>query len=299
MLDAELDDGSAFVTFRVNYTGSVSESFSNSVTESGIQSTINSASAQSRNMRFSLSDGNVDQFGIIKTITDAAVGLMNGALSTLGLEGISKALMGNCFVDVPKHWDSSSVSLPRSNYTVSLVSPYGNPLSRMLHIDIPLAMLLAAALPLSTGKQTYTSPFICELYDQGRCQTRMGMIDTLTITRGTGNLGWNNQHQLLALEVNFSVVDLSNVMHMPIKEGFSLDIQEALFDEDTIFSDYMAILSGLGIADQIYAGRKLRLRFATAMNNLKTEFSWPNFAMWLGRSTPISILNMLYKGVPR
>ena len=54
---------------------------------------------------------------------------------------------------------------------------------------VPLSMLLAGALPKSTGKHSYDAPFLVEIYDKGKAQTRLGIIDSISITRGVGRLG--------------------------------------------------------------------------------------------------------------
>jgi hypothetical protein len=91
----------------------------------------------------------------------------------------------------------------------------------MFNIYIPLAMIMAGALPLATGKQSYTSPFLCEVHDRGRLLTRLGIIDSLSITRGTSNLGFNNVGKAMSMEISFSVLDLSSIMSMPIRPSFS------------------------------------------------------------------------------
>lgn len=220
-LKAEMNDGAAFATFRVNATGSVQESFSNSVTESEIAGKINSISSESRSASFNLAGGNLANLPLVGEVVGAVKRLVAGVSDQLQISGIA-ALGGAAFVDIPKHWQSSQADLPRASYTIDLVSPYGNVISQLLNIHIPLAMLLAGALPMSTGKQSYTSPFILELYDQGRCQTRLGMIDSLSITRGTGNLGFNADGKVMAMQVTFSIIDMSSILHMPISEGMSL-----------------------------------------------------------------------------
>ena len=220
-LKAEMNDGAAFATFRVNATGSVQESFSNSVTESEIAGKINSISSESRSASFNLAGGNLANLPLVGELVGAVKSLVAGVTDQLQISGIA-ALGGAAFVDIPKHWQSSQADLPRASYTIDLVSPYGNMISQLLNIHIPLAMLLAGALPMSTGKQSYTSPFILELYDQGRCQTRLGMIDSLSITRGTGNLGFNADGKVMAMQVTFSIIDMSSILHMPISEGMSL-----------------------------------------------------------------------------
>jgi hypothetical protein len=324
-LDAELRDGGAFAGFRVNATGAVSESFSNSVADSEIANKINSMSSSSRSTNFDFAGGNVSDGVVGKVVggvLSAAKDFAAGVGEAFSISGLA-ALAGAAFVDIPKHWESSSASLPRASYTINLVSPYGNSMSQLINIHIPLAMLLAAVLPLSTGKQSYTSPFICELYDKGRCQTRLGIVDSLSVTRGTGNLGFTNEGHVMAVDVTFSVMDLSSVMHMPISQGINMAAKivagtagfvaagpvgaaaavavetfaEPTFDDDTVYSDYMAVLGGMGLADQIYAWPKYKLNLTRQMTNWNTWFSSAHFASFLGNTPPGRLISMFYKNV--
>ena len=352
-LEAELDDGAAFAAFRVNYTGSQNESFSNSVGESELANKINSMSSSSRSTTFDFAGGNLSDNPIAKVV-GAAMGAVKDTLAGIAdgtvLSGLA-ALGGAAFVDIPKHWQSATANLARANYTVTLESPYGNPISQLTNIYIPLAMLLAGVLPISTGKQSYTSPFILELYDQGRCQTRLGIIDSLSITRGVGNLGFNTQGHAMAIEVNFSVIDLSNIVHMPIVSGFSLDGMQTgisagsvggaiaggavggvvgaaggavvggavgaaggaasdavrnvvqsinqIFDEDSLYSDYLAVLSGMSLSEQIYQLKKFKRNLTKTLADWDNWTSAANFASFAGDSIPGRLANTLYKGVVR
>lgn len=296
LVKAELDDGSMFASFRVNYTGSVSESFSNSVTDSEIANNFNSMSSQSRSTSFNFAGGNISELigGAVNGVKDFVAGMAD----QFSVQGLG-ALAGAAFVDIPKHWQSSMASLPRSTYTMTLNAPYGNPMSRFLSQDIPLAMLLGGALPLSTGKQSYTSPFLVELYDKGRCQVRLGMIDSLSVTRGTGNLGFTNEGQCLSMEVSFSIIDMSTIMHMPISEGFSFSYDTAFFDEDTTFTDYMAVLAGMDLADQVYSWRKLKINITRQMKHWDSFFSVSHFVSWAGDTGPARLASAFFKGTAR
>lgn len=358
---SSLDDGLEFVALRVNYTGQMSESFSNSVGESGLASKINNASSSSRTTRFDFADGNVagdNPFGkALQGIIGGVKDLAAGAMDAVGAQGIA-ALAGSAFVDIPKHWEQSMASLPRANYTISLVSPYGNPISQLLNIDFPLALLLAAALPMGTGRQSYTSPFILELYDQGRCQTRLGIIDSLSITRGVGNLGFNNENHAMAIDVSFSVMDLSSIVSIPIGEGLTTaglhaglnagaiagaavgainagkyglvpgilgatvgtvvgagvggaagevvdfvsntikSINNA-FSDDTAFNDYMAVLAGMSLQDQIYATHKLKFNLTNIAQQWNSYYSASHFAAFAGNELPSRLVSAVFKGTSR
>jgi hypothetical protein len=147
----------------------------------------------------------------------------------------------------------------------------------------------------------------------------------MTITRGTGNLGFTNEGHVMAIDVSFSVKDLSSVMHMPISQGVSLAAAAAgavggglaagplgaaagaavtalaagTFDDDTVFSDYMALLGGMTLADQIYSWRRYKLNLTKTMTNWNTWFSRSHFASVLGNTPPARLFSMWYKGVPR
>jgi hypothetical protein len=298
-LKAELDDGAAFATFEVEYTGSVQESFSNSVRDSDIQGKMNGMASSGRSVNFSFAGGgNIGGIGsVIDMGVNTAKGIIAGTADTFGLSGLLQ-LAGGGFVDIPKHWESSSASLPRSSYTIKLRSPYGNVISQMQNLYIPLSMLLAAALPLSTGKQSYTSPFICELYDHGRHQTRLGMIDSLSITRGTTNLGFNSSNQAMGIDVSFTVVDMSSVMHMQISRGF-FGHEDGVFDEETVFSDYMNTLSSLSLDQQFHTIPKLRLNAARKLRSGQAFTSPAAWALWVKEDTPVGMLEGLFAGTRR
>jgi len=321
-VEAEHNDGSQWVTFQVEHTGSVSESFNSSTRESDISSKLNGLSAAGRSARFSTADG---QSGI--NFIDGAMSMVgsfiDGALESVKLSGLA-AFSGMAIADIPKMWESSSAQLPRSDFTIKLRTPYGNKMSRFTDLYVPLSMLLAAALPISTGKQSYTSPFLCELYSKGRSQTRLGMIESLSITRGTGNLGWTQDSEALGIDVTFSVVDMSTIMHMPINAGFKLndavaiglgaaaaigggggikavaagasiiagsEFAKGVFAEDTMFSDYLAILSSMSLTEQTYTYQKLRLNLARQMGSMDTWFSKSHFANWFMNTSPARLFS--------
>lgn len=294
--------GADFVIFKVDATGSMSEAFGNSAGESDLAQKLNSSSSNARSMKFSMANGNISDNAVVGAITSvvgAAIDTVKGGLDavTFGAFGAIEGLMGNGFLDIPKTWNGSSTTFPSASYKMQLVSPYGNPFSQMHNIYIPLSMLLAGTLPLSTGKQSYTSPMLCQVYDRGHCQIQLGMIETLRITRGTGNLAYNSMGTALGVDVSFDILDLSTIMHMPVGTGELLGT-DPYSDPDNVLMDYLAVLGSMDIVSQIYAFPKARLALAKRMANYSVKMSsafWASYthdsltAGWMKFILPFSI----------
>ena len=238
---------------------------------------LNGVSSQFREARFSMADGNI--FGgiindIQNAVTDVVIGGADGV--TLGFAGLVAGLGGSGYIDIPKHWQSSNANLPRGSYKIRLISPYNNPVSRMMSIWIPFYMLLAGALPRSIGHQSYTSPYYCQIYDRGRLQSKLAMIESVSISRGVSNLGFDINGQALAVDVQFNVVDLSSIMHMPISSGGLTETDMAM-DDDNITMDYLNVLAGMDLYSQIYSFPKAQLKLTAKLANMKYRATSPAF----------------------
>ena len=346
----EARDGAAFVTFKVDNTGSVSESFSSSVRESDLASKINSMSSSGRSKRFTFMGGNVAD-GVVADTIEAIMGAVTdvvvGTMDQIGVSGIA-TMAGSCFVDIPKHWDASTADLPTMQYNIQLRAPYNNPITRLRCLVLPLCMLLAGALPLATGKQSYTSPFLCSLFSKGRAQSRLGMITQLMITRGVGNTGWTDNDDFTGIDISFTVTDFSTILYMPINAaptlGEAIKVAAAgavggvagaavgatvgsiggpiaamgvagvssaagaamtaaaaagIFDEDNSFNDYMAVLGGLSMADQIYTTKKLRLSLTRKLTAWDRWLSPTHAISWAYGTPPGRILQAIAESTDR
>lgn len=279
--DAEFRDGSEFAIFRVDHTGSMSESFGNSTAPSSMVQKLNDISSGFKEARFSFADGNLIGgaigeaiTGVVNAVSDVAIGAADGV--SLGFAGLVASLGGSGYLDVPEHWQNSTASLPRGSYTIKLISPYGNPISRMMNIWIPFYMLIAGGLPRSTGKQSYTSPYYCQIYDRGRLQSRLAMIESISVTRGTSHLQYDLYGKALALDVTLNIKDLSSIAHLPVSSGKLLDIDIGL-DEDNITSDYLAVLAGMDIYSQIYAFPRAQLKATKKLASMKQKLTSPAY----------------------
>lgn len=269
-------DAHQFISYRVNNTGSLSESFSSSVKDSDISSKINGFSSSARSARFSFSEGNTG-IGIIDEVKSSIASFVSGGLDSIHMSGLL-ALAGSALADIPKHFDSASAQFAPSSYTINLRSWSGDKISRFTNLYVPLATLLAAALPLSTGKQSYQAPFLCKLWDRGRNQIQLGMITGLSITRGVGNLPFNDNTECLGIDVTFEITNLSSIMHAPIDGGgsyFDLLVTpwKKILDEDSAFTDYMAVIGNLSMSDQYYSINKLAIALTRKREMYATAFS--------------------------
>lgn len=291
--------GADFISFRVDHIKSMSESFSTTVGESEISIKLNSASAASRETRFMLAGGNLGD-GAIADAVESTIGgigeVLSQAASTLsvGLTNVLKGVFGAAYLDFPKVFKNSSISLPTHTFSIDLVAPYNNAISRMINIHVPLSCLLPLVLPLSTGRQSYSSPFSLQAFVRGKMQSRFCMVSNMTIERGINNTPFDTDGRAMGLKVTFTFVDMANIMHMPISTGPMFGGDTAT-DHDSILYDYLAVLSGLDIKSSLYTLPSTRLKFAKTKTGIQLATSAAALAMYTEsviRSPYISFMTM-------
>lgn len=270
---AELSEGAAFAIFNVDTTGSVGESFSNSHSANPLESTFNAISSKARNIGNILSSATdipVVQ-DVMKLAADAGAKVLSSA--SFGIANPLLALAYGVNITMPKVWESSSATLPRASYKMKLISPYGNAYSQLFNIYLPLAMILAGSLPRSTGSSSYTSPFVCQLFDRGRVNVQLGMIDSVSITRGTSNLAFSRSGHPNAIDVDFSVANLDEVISVDVNSNAVLTrAMQALSPDfsDTPLTTYLNTITGVDAYTQIYRIPMLRLKLAERAMVLKS-----------------------------
>lgn len=283
VFDAALRDGGGYAVFMVDYQGSLSDSFSNSVSDIETAGALKSLSQGARSVKFNVAGGNLVQG--MTTALDAVKGFAMGALDsiTMGLGNVLATAFGDGYVDLPKKWDDSSMSLPTVTYKMSLISPYGNVISQMQNIYIPLAMILAGALPLRAGESSYTSPFLCSLFNKGAQNIKMGMITSLNIERGVTNLPYNRNKKVLSVDVSFTVTDFSTMATAPINSSIFKIFSARLMD-DNPFSIYLSTLCSRDLyTDKYFTHNKVK-RMARMRVALEQSLNPNSFAFYMGET---------------
>lgn len=300
-LDAENREGSQFLCFNVDYVRTVSETFSTNTAASSVAETMNSKSEGMRGTKHSLSGGNIGDNPLLGTV-EAVLGKVKdfglGVASSIGMQGLY-AMTGKAFVDIPDYVESTSASLPTNQYTIKLRSWCGHPYSILTKIYYPLACFLAGAAGRTTGKNSFTTPFICKLFSQGRNEIEVGVIKSLSVTRGEGSVGWNGTGLPTGIDISLDVGNLSNALHVPIDNQvrpIADWIGTSTFDGESPYTSYIASLAGQSLADRHHASR--RWKFASRRKRLGWDqhFSATNFTSWAISDTGFGGLSqMLYR----
>lgn len=223
-LDYALKFGLEFVQFEVSYTPQTQEGASNNVQPAPLGEMMRGVAGSARTFKNMVANGNIGDgiiSGFIETVAGVAGGAISGAAS-LASFGISDSLLDvlqGAQIDMPQFWESSSAQLPVASYTMQLRAGGGDFLSQLKGVYIPLFCLLAGSLPQATGEASHVHPFYCQVYDKGRLNKPCAMITNVSISRGVGNLGFDDNWKGLAIDVTFDVTDLTPVMAVPAMPG--------------------------------------------------------------------------------
>lgn len=301
----------AYVGFRVEKSTDSSESVSNSIGTSEVAGFINSKSQAVRDAKFNAMYGKTgsatldmigDFLGKVANKTSAFID------NTAGTEGLTALATGSGMIDIPEVWKDSSMSKSYS-FNLHLRSPYGDPLSVIQSLYTPLAMLLAAALPRSTGHASYSTPFICRAYCKGMFAVPLGMIESMSIKRGSDVNGWTYQRLPTAIDINFTIKDLSPCMYMgmadlTVQSGIGglgefdptnlTDVWNGAFGGNGNFQEYLLTLSGMGLAERVtmlpQLKRKAKMLLQTLIDFRLNPFHWDSV---LGNSFPVRLLSAI------
>ena len=279
-----------FVGFRIERGLNCTENISNQTGPTGISQKLNQIAQQKRD-EYDDSGGGSFVARLAKNLSEGksigdfakTVGLemLAQGASAFGVGDISAILTdGSGFIDIPEVWKGSSFSKSYS-FTIQLRARYGDPTSIFQSIYIPLLMLLAAALPRSVGDNMYTSPFIINAYCKGKFAVPCGMITDMSISRGKDEFGWSSTNLPTAIDVSFSIKDLSPAVFLSMQDIGFFDT----FTRNNNLMEYLDTLSALGISERLYLMPKSMRKLAAAcLIKKNTIFSPTYWGAKIGRS---------------
>jgi len=247
----------SYVGFRVEKGDAMSESFSNSTGESSLASMLNTKAQASADAKFSFAGGKTG-VGVIDGFTGAVKGIFDGTTQAVGIDGLAKAFIGSGKIDIPDIYLDSEFSVSHS-FDMSLFAVYKDPVTIMRSLYIPLACILAGALPRAIGPNSYTSPFICQVHCPGLFSIPMGIVDSLTITRGDSENGWTMDNLPTKLNISFTIKDLSKAMYLTLATDSKW---RNILGQNSSFQEYLLTLSGAGLEERILWTRNLKRRVA-------------------------------------
>lgn len=248
-IDTLSGDTNQYVSFMVE-PASVQESYSNSVGESQIYSTvINQGSSIGNEIAFITNTSR-------NAVDDALIGLTSSAINmaerimqnlTLGTGRFTAAILGSMgrsytgdhtiFPQIfQKHESTKSVNL-----TIKLRSDSGDPYSYLINILVPLFHLMAMAIPQMSknAASAYSYPPLVQLNIPGIWGTRLGMITSLSVQKNSEGTDFSINGYPLSVDVTVSVADLQHtIMSSPMENP------GMMLNNNTMF-DYIAQCAGV------------------------------------------------------
>lgn len=272
---------SDFIGFRIEKSTDSSESISNSVGESSILSSLNSAAQSGAEKKFNLMGGQLTG-GVLGTMMTGLADFFSGAANAVGMNEMQTLITGNGRYDIPQVWKESSFSKSYS-FNFTLRARAGDPVSYYQSILLPLSCILAAALPRSIGKNMYTSPFLCQAFCKGMFNISLGIIESVSIRRGASEFGWTFNNLPTVIEISMNIRDLSPAMFANL--GSPTAEWTKIWEANTTFHDYLDTLSGLGVEERYFFLKRLKRKFKTAVNISRTTYGsgayWSqHFSKW-------------------
>lgn len=260
------------IHLQVEYIPQSSDSFSNSTKNLPIEEFTSSVSRTFRDIRFSMGGlvaGSVVE-DVVKAGRDIAWGVLDSA--SFNLTNVIHGLTGGGYLEYPLMWDDSSSDVSSHTFKISLGGPYGNTASLLMDIDLVLYSLLAGMLPRAIGRASYGPPLLCKAFLPGRQITDFGMIDSLSIERGSGGIKQAEGGAVLSVDISFTIKDFNKSFTAPIDDGF-LGVYNLALDEYSMANKYIKLISGVSYSDNSLGARRGLIRLSALYGGISNLLS--------------------------
>lgn len=268
------------VCFYIDSVNTVTDTFSNTTTESQIASKINSFSDVGKEISFLLGTQTGTSFELLdsdeientlSSIESIADKYLNGnqLFKDLGSEFATVAAGGKLIF--PEIWDDSTFT--RSfDINIKLRTPDCDPISWYLNICVPMCFLIGLVAPQQKSSNGYFSPFLVRAFYKGLFNVDMGIITDLSFTKGKEG-AWSINGLPTEVDVSMTIKDLYQAVLSITSEK-----HDKWFLNNTTLMDYMANLCGININKpdimrtfEIWAMLKTN-RIKNLPNNLSLKF---------------------------
>ena len=280
------------IPFYLDTETSISESHSNSTTQSMIASTVNSISDMGRELNFLLGYGqSATGVEVLNSDAEIASNIENVQNMISGLMGRGNFLsnLANHLTTVaaggkltfPEIWSDSSFS--RSyNCEFKFISPDPSNLSVYLNVLVPLFHLLGMVCPqsIAANPNGYTNPFLVRGLYKGFFNVDMGMITDMSVTKGA-ECQWTPEGIPTSMTVSITIKDLYQAMSITPTSSTSDWKYDTL--NNTSLMDYIANLCGINIYKPEYT-RMIEMwymnNFANRASDLFKVDIWGGMQQW-------------------
>lgn len=243
-----------YVKCYVDPNSSFTESSSNQTGQSQIAGLFDTMEGIVREIGF-FSNGS----GLLSGVTDSVSGGLSDiseqirqsldSNTSAGLSKIigsaEKVLTGSNII-FPELWTDSSTS-KSYNFTINLISPYGDDESIFLNIIMPIMHFIALAMPRQTSANSFGSPFILKLFSKGHISCDMGIITNISIDKGGDGTAWTVTGLPLEAKISISVADLYDSLMI------SKTSEPGLFFKNQGLIDFLAVTCGMDITRPNFA----------------------------------------------
>ena len=237
-----------YVQFYIDPQSGMSESLTNSTSESMMKGLFESTGGFMKDLVFMVNSGGIDASKIQELGGEAGDVINNSLSNTIGGTGVGSALSrlvglgnetlkGNNII-MPDIYQSSEYSKSYS-ITVHLKSPYGTKLGYYLNIFVPMMHLLAFALPRQTSANSFRSPFLVKAYVDGSMTCNMGIVTSFDISRRDDS--WSVDGLATEVDVTLQIADLYSDLSMPP------DDNPLLFVNNPSLIEFLATNCGLSL----------------------------------------------------
>lgn len=298
------------IPFAIDKGASSSETFSNSTQEHPLKEQYNSqyeAANQTNMLGPGIADvgATVQQAAqemnvsnIVGTAGNWAKGktmqwVNNNIFAALGQSGEAGLMASGAgrFV-LPEVWTDSSFD---KSYSISmkLRSPYGHRLSIYENEMVPLSFLIGLTSPRKIGIQSYTSPFYVRVYSKGLFSVPMGMITSLSITRGEDSNDRTVEGFFRTTSISISLKDMLPGVCMSIDGGGIFGISHA--SNEGMFN-YLCTLSGIDFIERANLAEIYKRDISKLKNSFRRTFDFFGWAGTDGGTAKSNLQMLLFQG---